>query len=139
MKVAVANVGIAIAANPTILAPRGVLEQRRPAASAWPQLRIILTVLGIAAAAAASFIAVAPAAHADTECGYARPGVRVEAGENTSCPFAINVANAMMNGGGTSFNAYSPTNGQTYWMHCMIEGHGSTTCRGGDNAEVTIY
>jgi hypothetical protein len=39
MKVAVANAGIA--ANPTILAPRGVLEQRRPAASAWPHLGVI--------------------------------------------------------------------------------------------------
>jgi hypothetical protein len=41
MKVAVANVGIAIAANPTILAPRGVLEQPWPAASAWPHLGVI--------------------------------------------------------------------------------------------------
>jgi hypothetical protein len=116
MKVAVANVGIAIAANPTILA------------------------LGIAAAAAVSFIAVAPAARADTECGYARPGVRVEAGETTSCPFAINVANAMMNGnGGTSFSAFSPAENAWVQMHCSIERHGSTTCRGGDNAEVIIY
>lgn len=41
MKVALANVGIAIAANPTILAPRGVLEQPWPAASAWLHLVVV--------------------------------------------------------------------------------------------------
>ena len=41
MKTAVANVGIAIAANVTMLAPRRVLEQPWPAASAWPHLRVI--------------------------------------------------------------------------------------------------
>jgi hypothetical protein len=103
-------------------------------------MKFMPIALGIAATAAA--ITIAPAAHANTECGYARVGVRVEAGENTSCPFAINVANTMMNsgnGGGAGFNAYSPTSGETYWMTCMIERHGSTTCRGGNNAEVIIY
>src|ERR1700712_3429054 len=103
-------------------------------------MKVAVANVGIAIAAV-SFIAVAPAARADTECGYARPGVRVEAGETTSCPFAINVANAMMNGngGGTSFSAFSPAENAWVQMHCSIERHGSTTCRGGDNAEVTIY
>jgi hypothetical protein len=100
----------------------------------------------VAAAALAAAASIAPVAapeaiavaHAD-ECGYARPGIRVEAVGPTSCPFAINVANTMMNGGGTAFNAYSPTTGETYWMTCRIESHGSTTCRGGNNAEVIIY
>ena len=97
-----------------------------------------ITTLGIAATAALTIITPAPA-HADTECGYARPGVRVEAGANTTCGFAINVANAMMNGGGGSFRAFSDTAQQWYQMTCSIERHGSTTCRGGDNAEVIIY
>ncbi|HEX4395581.1 MAG TPA: hypothetical protein VH084_29220 [Mycobacterium sp.] len=101
-------------------------------------MKKILTSLATAAAATA-LITVAPAAHANTECGYARPGVRVVAGENTSCPFAIDVANEMMSGASSPFSVLSPTTGESYMMHCMIERHGSTTCRGGDNAEVDIY
>ena len=41
MKTAVANVGIAIAANVTMLAPRRVLGQPWAAASAWPRLGVI--------------------------------------------------------------------------------------------------
>jgi hypothetical protein len=83
----------------------------------------------------------APAAHADTECGNVRPGIRVTAGEDTSCDFALNVAGAMMNGhgDGTQFLVHSPTTNEDYWMSCSIEGHGSTTCRGGNNAVVRIY
>jgi hypothetical protein len=105
-------------------------------------MRTMPITLGIAAVAAALTIVAPAPAHANTDCGYARAGVRVEAGVDTSCPFAINVANTMMNdgnGGGAGFNAYSPTSGETYWMTCMIERHGSTTCRGGNNAEVIIY
>jgi hypothetical protein len=99
---------------------------------------IKLLIGGVAALAATTFIPAIPA-HADTECGYARPGVRVRALGPTSCPFAINVANTMMNGAGTSFTAYSPVTGESYLMTCRIEAHGSTTCRGGDDAGVQIF
>jgi len=94
--------------------------------------------LGAAAAliAAAAAVAPAPAARADTVCESTPQVVAVGP---TSCQFAINVANQMMSGGGTSFTAFSPTTGENYWMHCSIEHHGSTTCRGGDDAEVDIY
>jgi hypothetical protein len=99
----------------------------------------ILTI-GAAAAIAAAALAVAPTvapqAHADEVCG---DSPRVVAVGPTSCPFALNVASTMMSGGGTSFSAYSPTTGDSYWMTCSIEHHGSTTCRGGDSAEVDIY
>ncbi len=99
----------------------------------------ILTI-GAAAAIAASALAVAPAfaprAHADEVCESVP---RVVAVGPTSCPFAINVANRMMSGSGTSFSAYSPATGDSYWMTCSIEHHGSTTCRGGDGAEVEIF
>jgi hypothetical protein len=91
----------------------------------------------IATAALAVGPAVAPQAHADEVCGYSP---RVVAIGPTSCPFALNVAHSMMSGGGgTAFSAYSPTTGDSYWMTCSIEHHGSTTCRGGDGAEVEIY
>ncbi len=99
----------------------------------------ILTT-GAAAVVAAGALAVAPAvapqAHADEVCGYSP---RVVAVGPTSCPFALNVASSMMSGNGTSFSAYSPTTGDSYWMTCSIEQHGSTTCRGGDGAEVEVY
>jgi hypothetical protein len=97
-----------------------------------------LLMAGTAALAAITFAPATPA-HADTECGYARPGVRVVALGPTTCPFALSVAQQMMNGAGTSFTAYSPVTGQSYFMHCMIEQHGSTTCRGGDDAGVQIF
>jgi hypothetical protein len=94
---------------------------------------------GVAALAVTAFTTAIPTAHADTDCGYARTSVRVEALGPTSCAFALNVANAMMNGAGNPMNVYSPTTGETYSMFCRIESHGSTTCRGGDGAGVQIF
>jgi hypothetical protein len=91
------------------------------------------TLIGLAALVAATLASPAPA-HADTQCGD-----RVVAVGPTSCEFALNVANQMMSGAGTSFTAYSPITGESYWMTCSIEHHGSTTCRGGDGAQVDIY
>jgi hypothetical protein len=92
------------------------------------------TLIGLAAA---TFASPAPApAHADTVCGTSP---RVVAVGPTSCSFALNVANTFMSGAGSSFNASSPVTGESYWMTCGIEHHGSTTCRGGDDAEVDIY
>lgn len=95
-----------------------------------------MKTLAAAALVAAALAAPLPAAHADTVC---ESTPRVVAVGPTSCPFAIDVANKMMSGGGTSFNVYSPVTGDTYLMTCRIEHHGSTTCRGGDDAEVDIY
>jgi hypothetical protein len=93
-----------------------------------------LLMAGVVAFAA---ITCAPSAHADTVCGYS-PGKIVAVGP-TTCPFAMNVANKMMSGGGNSFMAYSPETGQSFLMSCSIVRHGSVTCTGGNGAEVDIY
>jgi hypothetical protein len=93
-------------------------------------------IIGATMAVAAAVTLSPVPAHADEVCGYSPKVVAVGP---TSCPFALDVANQEMNGGGQSFSAYSPTTGQSYWMTCSIEGHGSTTCRGGDDAVVIIY
>ncbi|MGO9349800.1 MAG: hypothetical protein ACLP3C_02710 [Mycobacterium sp.] len=96
--------------------------------------------------AAASMIGLgmfAAPAHADTECGGVGPNhaVRVVAVGPTSCPFALSVAQQMMGGAGTYFNATSSVTGETYRMHCWIKYHGSTTCEdvNGGGAEVQIF
>jgi hypothetical protein len=91
------------------------------------------TLIGLAALVAATLASPVPA-HADTQCAD-----RVVAVGPTSCPFALNVANTYMSGAGTAFSVQSPVTGDNYWMTCSIEHHGSTTCRGGDGAEVDIY
>lgn len=90
--------------------------------------------------ALAAAILVAPAlapapAHADTVCGSTPSVVAIGP---TSCPFAMNVADIYMHGGGSSFSVASPITGESYLMTCRIEHHGSTTCRGGDGAVVEI-
>jgi hypothetical protein len=95
-----------------------------------------MKTLAAAALIAAAFAAPIPAAHADTVC---ESTPRVVAVGPTSCPFALNVANTYMSGAGTSFQTSSPVTGESYWITCSIEHHGSTTCRGGDDAEVDIY
>jgi hypothetical protein len=94
-----------------------------------------LLVAGMLAAGAIILGAPAPA-HADSVCGSTPQVVAVGP---TSCPFALNVANKMMSGASSPFAVFSPTTGDSYWMSCSIERHGSTTCRGGDGAEVDIY
>lgn len=65
-------------------------------------------------------------------------GSGVFAGPKTSCAFALNVRRAYQDSGGSStINAYSPTTGRTYTMHCARSG-GSVTCLGGDDASVTF-
>jgi hypothetical protein len=65
-------------------------------------------------------------------------GSGVFAGPKTSCAFALNVRRAYQDSGGSStVNAYSPTTGRTYTMHCARSG-GSVTCLGGDDASVTF-
>jgi hypothetical protein len=63
----------------------------------------------------------------------------VQAGANTSCAFAINVAGEYgSNPGATTINAYSPTTGEYYTMTCSTWTDGRTVCRGGNNAAVFI-
>jgi hypothetical protein len=89
--------------------------------------------------AAGIFLAPTPAAHADSVCRYS-PSQIVAVGP-TSCAFAMVVANMEMSGAGNTFWANSPETGGTYHMHCMVEGHGSVTCRdlGGGGATVVMY
>jgi hypothetical protein len=98
------------------------------------------TLIGLAAVAAATtFITPAIPAHAETSCGYAGPNnaVRVSAGNDvTSCDFARAVANAEMS---SQHSACSDVTQQCYTFTCMIERHGSTTCRGGNDFEVIVY
>lgn len=96
-----------------------------------------MKILAAAALAAAVIAVPVPAAHAETECGYAQTGVRVSAGnDHTSCDFAIAVAQAEMAG---RHSAYSDVTHQSYTFTCSIERHGSTTCRGGDDFDVIVY
>jgi hypothetical protein len=99
-------------------------------------MKKLLIAAAIAFAPAA--VLVAPTAHADAVCGYSP---KVVALGPTSCPFALDVANKMMSGAGTTFSVYSPVTGETYTMHCMVEAHGSTTCRdaNGGTAAVQIF
>jgi len=75
-----------------------------------------------------------PAAPALTNCGGG-----VYAGANTSCPFALNVAQAYQTDWtpGSAIYAYSPVTGSTYAMSCY--GSDPTTCTGGNNALVELY
>lgn len=76
---------------------------------------------------------VQPVAPQGTPCG-----ANVSAGANTSCSFALNVADAYLSqGGGTqSVVVYSPVTGQNYTMNC-VSGV-PVVCSGGNNAVVYI-
>ena len=61
----------------------------------------------------------------------------VSAGPDTTCPFALNVAQAYYESGGSNvISAYSPVTGSTYSMTCS--GSAPTVCNGGNNATVYI-
>ena len=65
-------------------------------------------------------------------------GAGVTAGANTSCAFALNVAQAYFDAGGGSptVSVYSPVTRQNYSMNCTAGA--PTVCRGGNNATVYI-
>jgi len=65
-------------------------------------------------------------------------GAGLDAGPNTSCPFARNVRDAYDAAPGTtaSVRVFSPVTGQTYTMSCAAAGSG-VTCSGANNASVT--
>lgn len=70
---------------------------------------------------------------AKTNCGGG-----VQAGPNTSCSFAENVASKFKSTGQSSLSVYSPTTGETYTMSCGPWKDAGTVCKGGSNASVYI-
>jgi len=70
---------------------------------------------------------------AKTDCGGG-----VQAGPNTSCSFAENVASKFKSTGQSSLSVYSPTTGETYTMNCGPWKDAGTVCKGGNNASVYI-
>lgn len=61
-------------------------------------------------------------------------GSEVSVGPNTSCPFALNVAETYYRTGSSVIDVYSPTTGKTYTMTCSS---GSPhVCTGGNDASV---
>lgn len=68
-----------------------------------------------------------------TDCS---PGIQVN--ETTSCPFALNVADALGTSLSGTVTAYSPTTEQWYDMTCTAIAWDMTTCTGGRNAVVHI-
>jgi hypothetical protein len=84
---------------------------------------------------------VAPAAQAVpalTDCGN-NGSAEVYAGADTSCPFALNVAEAYgLNAGFTNtFNVYSPVTGLSYIMTCTVADN-PIVCTGGNSALVEL-
>jgi hypothetical protein len=84
---------------------------------------------------------VAPAAQAApalTDCGN-NGSAEVYAGADTSCPFALNVAEAYsLDAGFTdTFNVYSPVTGLSYIMTCTVAGN-PIVCTGGNSALVEL-
>lgn len=62
----------------------------------------------------------------------------LQAGPNTTCGFAMNVAGELgSNPGATSIHTTSPTTGVDYTMSCASSS-GGTICTGGNNASVFI-
>jgi len=77
-----------------------------------------------------------------TNCGTGTYGENVYANANTSCPFALNVEAAYVQGGywgqqneQGSFDAYSPVTDQTYLM-TSVETNGLAVVTGGNDAMV---
>jgi hypothetical protein len=75
-----------------------------------------------------------PAPQTVTPCGSG-----VGAGPNTSCPFALSVANRYYESGGQTMlrDVYSSTTGDYYTMTCDPGGP-PTICRGGNSASVYV-
>jgi hypothetical protein len=84
---------------------------------------------------------VAPAAQAVpalTDCGN-NGSAEVYAGADTSCPFALNVAEAYSLDAGftNTFNVYSPVTGLSYIMTCTVADN-PIVCTGGNSALVEL-
>lgn len=78
------------------------------------------------------------------DCGTATPGTYGHAARGntvTSCPFALNVRDAVQRSNGPfprSLQVYSPVTLKDYTMDCFEE-NGVLACRGGNNALVYVY
>ena len=72
-------------------------------------------------------------------CGPTAAGEMVFGNEVTSCPFALNVADAWAQSAGSTLlrGVLSPVTGQTYDMRCR--GADPVRCQGGNDAAVLIY
>jgi hypothetical protein len=67
-------------------------------------------------------------------------GGGVLAGQDTSCPFALNVEGSWSETGGANpVIAYSQVTGSSYAMNCSGTVGGLQECTGGDNALVEFY
>jgi hypothetical protein len=105
-----------------------------------------LAAAGLVAAGALAFAQPAAASH---QCGWVNT-VKIKANDNTSCPFAKNIARSWLRGlyngnfdafsdNSVSGRVYSPVTGRTYTMRCsrLYNGGGSYTvwgCYGGNSA-----
>jgi hypothetical protein len=92
----------------------------------------------VASGVAAAMLATAPPAAANTYCGESSRGIAVYAGNSqTSCGFALNVAEAYASYGNGSqpFSVSSPATGLSYTMTCTGAG---SVCQGGNNAVVYL-
>jgi hypothetical protein len=98
----------------------------------------IKAALAAAVAAAGIGVAIPATAHADNMkiCG---PGIAAIG--PTSCPFALNVAQAYFqrigSGSGWLADVYSPTTGESYTVQCIQRG--GVWCTGGNGSEVNIF
>ncbi|PIB74278.1 hypothetical protein CQY22_013480 [Mycolicibacterium brumae] len=93
---------------------------------------------GFAVAAALTVAASPASADPETFCGVSSRGANVFAGNaNTSCPFAMAVAETYHNKGQGSlaFSVLSPVTGQSYTMNCYNAG---SRCEGGQGALVYL-
>jgi hypothetical protein len=115
----------------------------KPAAPAAKSPSTNITINNNPAPAAPAPAAAAPAAPAAwTNCN-ANTAYFILANQNTSCPFAMNVATAVQqNGYGTSYVS-SPVTGQTYAMTAEPvtgpDGGTAVMVTGGNNAAVELY
>ena len=100
---------------------------------------VLATSAALLATAASLTVAVAPAgADPGPFCGTSSYGASVSVGSpNTSCPFAMNTAEAYHDHGVGSqpFSVTSPVTGLTYTMTCTDAG---SVCQGADGAVVII-
>jgi hypothetical protein len=114
----------------TVTAPAAAPKPTTPA----PTTAAPAPVVVVPAPAKTVYVAPpAPAAPANTggNCGNG-----VNAGANTSCAFAQNVA-ADYNGPGADYeNVYSPVTGQTYGMSYIMQTGNRVYATGGNNASV---
>jgi hypothetical protein len=118
-----------------------LLPAHPPTAAAQPSERHEAesrTASPVATASAAGRTQPAATSASSTPGGVTNCGAGLNAGPNTSCPFARNVRDAYdaAPGATASVRVFSPVTGQAYTMSCAAAGSG-VTCSGANNASVT--